>query len=303
MPSKTALQILLSGSHGLIGQRVKLFFEQKGHLVKRLERAPSFKDGVATWDLERGSYNREAFEGSDVIIHLAGENVGKGIWTQEKKRRIVESRLHSAKLLSQIVSELSRAPKLLLVASAVGYYGDRGALLLDEAASSSKGVFISKVCAECEEVYAGIDRKGVRVAWARLGLVLTPEGGVLNSFLTLSKWGLLGRMGSGEQYMSWIGMKDLLLILDHILNHKELSGPINVVTPSPLTQKDLVKIIARHLRRPMGAPLPKWALKLILGQKGLELLLSSQRVDPVKLKQSGYQYQNGSLESLLAELI
>lgn len=298
---RTPLNILLSGSHGFIGSALVRFLQLGGHNIMHLSRSPSDKkaQNAIYWNPETGDVNKEDFEGFDAVIHLAGENIAGMRWTEKKKEKIFLSRARDTWLLTQVLNRLYQPPKVLIAASAYGFYGDRGEETLTEASSSGKG-FLADVCRRWEAATDAIAQRGTRVAHARFGNVLSPSGGMLQKLLPTYKLGLGGKLGSGEQWLPWITLDDVLGSLYHILFTQELEGPVNCCAPKPIRQKEFASQLARTLRRPALGNLPAGLLRLLFGEVADALLLSSGRALPEKLLKSGYAFRFSDLSAYLA---
>jgi uncharacterized protein (TIGR01777 family) len=238
----------------------------------------------------------------DAVIHLAGEPIAEGRWTEEKKRRIRESRVQGTRVLSEALAGLKHKPSVLLSASAIGYYGARGSEILTEESAPGDD-FLAKVCREWEEATEPAARAGIRAAQMRFGVILSSKGGALVKMLTPFKLGLGGRLGSGEQYMSWIALDDVVGVVDYLLEKDEMSGPVNTVAPNPVTNKDFTKALGHALSRPTLFPVPKFAIRLAFGEVADVALLASQRVEPVRLKASGYVFKYPELKSALVQIL
>lgn len=290
-PFKTPLKILVSGSHGLIGKNLSLFLEFMGHEVWSLCRRSAEEDKVVLWDPKTGECNPKDFEGFDAVIHLAGENVGKGRWNRKKKEEVLKSRYQGTENLTAILKNLNAPPKTFICASAVGYYGDRGGELITEESGPGKDLFLSEVCEKWERASNDLKETATRVVHTRFGTVLSPQGGALKKMLPLFKWGLGGKVGSGRQYMSWVSIDDVLGSIYHIMMTPEIHGPVNVVSPHPLPNDSFAKKLTKHLKSWIGCPLPEFVVRLLLGQKGEEFLLTSCRVIPKVLTDTGYTFQ------------
>jgi uncharacterized protein (TIGR01777 family) len=267
--------------------------------VRDRERA---QGGAAYWNPAAGEIDAEAFEGLDAVVHLAGENIGEGRWTAEKKRRIRDSRVEGTRLLCDAIGRLSNPPKTLVCASAIGYYGDRGETELDEAAAPGVG-FLPDTCAEWEEVSRAVAVRGVRVVNVRFGVILTPRGGALKKMLTPFKMGGGGILGDGRQYMSWVSIDDAVGAIYHALMTDALSGPVNVTSPNPVTNYEFTKTLGRVLRRPTIVPMPRFAVRLAFGEMGDALLLASARVLPERLIETGYEFRHAELEVALRHVL
>lgn len=292
-------KILISGSHGLIGKNLVCLLEFMGHDVWHLSRNSSGEEKTVIWNPKTGECNLSEFEGFDVVIHLAGENIGKGWWTRRKKRRVLKSRVKGTELLVEVIKKLSHPPQAFISASAVGYYGNCGAKMVNEESGPGKGLFLSEVCQQWEHAGKELEEKGIRVVYTRFGMVLSSEGGALKQMLRLFKWGLGGRMGNGHQYMSWVAIDDVVGALYHVMMTPNLSGAVNVVAPHPVPNDIFTKKLAQVLNRWLGPPFPEFAVRLLMGQKGEELLLSSTRVEPRRLCESGYNFHYPNLYQAL----
>ena len=295
------MKILVTGSSGLIGSALISFFSKGGHQVYKLVRARAdlLADEIA-WDPRRGVINPSQLEGFDVVVHLAGESL-LGKWTESKKREIIESRVNSTRLLSQTLCRLRNPPSVLICASAIGYYGNRGEDVLTEQSSKGEG-FLAEVCEEWEEAARPAVEEGIRTINLRIGAVLSPKSGALKQMLPIFQWCMGGQLGPGTQYMSWIAIDDLINVIDYVMCQQRLAGPINAVSPHSVTNKEFTKTLGHVLHRPTFLAVPGFAVKLIFGQMGEELLLSSQRVKPKKLEESGFLFAYPHLEVALRHL-
>lgn len=292
------MRILVSGSTGLIGSALVPALRSAGHDVSRLVRSESTKEDEIFWKPSAGQIDGESLAGFDAVVHLAGENIGSGRWSEERKRRIRDSRVEGTRLLSEALAELQTPPGLLVSASAVGFYGDRGDEVLDEDSPPGTG-FLADVCREWEAAADAARERGVRVVHTRFGVVLSREGGALAKMLMPFKLGLGGRVGSGKQYWSWVALDDLIGAVQHTIAHEELSGPVNVTAPNPVTNREFTKALGRVLGRPTVFPLPAAVARLALGEMADEMLLASTRAVPKRLSASGYRFQHAELEAAL----
>lgn len=296
------MRVAVSGATGLIGGALTQRLAREGHHVVPLVRGPARPaERAIAWDPARGTIDRAALEGCDAIVHLAGENVF-GRWTAAKKRRIRESRVAGTRLVSEAIAGLERPPRVLLAASAVGYYGDRAAAELTEQAPAGDD-FLAQVAREWEAATAPAARGGVRVANLRFGVVLAGAGGALAKMLPAFRLGLGGRIGSGAQYFPWIALEDALGAILHVLATESLSGPVNVTAPHAVTHLEFVRTLGRVLRRPAVLPVPLVALRLVFGREVAAMMASSQRVLPARLIASGYRFRFGDLEPALRHLL
>jgi uncharacterized protein len=274
--------------------------EAGGHRVNRLTRTPR-SGGDIRWDPDAGTIEGD-LAGIDAVVHLGGESIAEGRWTSEKKRRILESRKKGTHLLAERVAGLPEPPSVMVSASAIGYYGDRGNELLTEE-SEPGTMFLSKVCREWEAAAEPAREAGVRVVHPRFGIVLSTEGGALGTTLPIFKLGGGGKIGSGRQYWSWVSLDDVVGAIVHAIDTDALSGPVNVVGPDPPTNVEYTKVLGRVLGRPTFFAVPAAAARLALGGMADELLLASARVDPAKLEETGYEYRYPGLEGALRHLL
>jgi len=293
------LRVVISGASGLIGQQLDAFLSSGGHSVQRLvRRRPRREAGEIFWDPVRGDMDAEALVGADAVIHLAGENVGGGLWTPERRRRISQSRVDGTRLVAETLAGLKGGPSTLLAASAVGYYGDRAEAELTEESAAGDG-FLAEVCRAWEEASRPAADAGIRVANLRLGTVLTASGGALAKQLPLFRLGLGGPIAGGRQYLSWIALDDVIGVLHHALFDDAIEGPVNVVASEPVAQAEFARTLANVLKRPAWLPLPAALVRAVLGDMGEALLLASTRVVPQRLEASGFPLQFPNLEPAL----
>jgi uncharacterized protein (TIGR01777 family) len=297
------MNILVTGSSGLIGSALTGKLTAAGHDVTRLVRSSGAAEHrQIRWDPAAGELDAESLEGFDAVVHLAGESVAAGRWTAAKKERIRSSRVQGTRLLAQTLGRLSRPPRVLVSASAIGYYGHRGDDALDEESPPGSG-FLAQVCREWEAAADPARGAGIRVVHPRIGLVLSASGGALAKMLPLFRLGLGGPLGSGRQYVSWITLDDLVAAICHSIATDSLSGPVNAVAPEPATNRQFARALGRALRRPARLPAPAFALRAMLGPMADELLLSSTRVIPRKLTDSGFAFDEPDLELALERLL
>ena len=296
------MQIAVSGSSGLIGSALVSVLTAGGHRVFRLVRGIAPGADSIRWDPGVGVRDVALAEGLDAGVHLAGENIGAGRWTARRKAEIRQSRIEGTRRLSESLARLARRPKALVSASAIGFYGDRGAEALNEDSPPGND-FLAQVCREWEKATAPAAKAGIRVVNLRFGVVLSPAGGALRKMLLPFRMGAGGRIGSGRQFMSWIALDDAVGAIRHALITESLAGPVNAVAPSPVTNTEFTRTLARVLRRPAIAPLPAFAARLAFGEMADALLLSSQRVLPTRLQASGYTFRFPDLEGALRHLL
>ena len=295
------MRIAITGASGLIGSHLLPTLSTQGDEVTRLVRHPA-GSGEVTWDPQQESLDLSALDGFDGVIHLAGENIASSRWTTSMKGRIRESRIRGTHAISSGLARLATPPKVLIAASAIGYYGNRGAELLDEQATPGED-FLAKVVYDWEQATEPAANAGIRVVRLRIGVVLSPAGGALAKMLTPFRLGVGGRVGNGRQYWSWIAIDDVVGVIQYALSHHALSGPINAVTPTAITNAQFTQALGRVLHRPTFLPMPATAARLALGEMADALLLSSTRVVPQQLLDSGFSYQYPELEPALRHLL
>ena len=294
------MNVLISGATGLIGSALVPELEANGHSVTRLSRSQSGADTVR-WDLSAGAIDGD-LEGTEAVVHLAGESIAQGRWSPDKKRRILDSRGQGTRLLAERLAALAAPPKVVVSISAVGYYGDRGDEVLTE--ESAPGAdFLAKVCREWEAAAEPARRAGIRVVHPRLGIVLSPQGGALGTTLPIFKLGGGGKIGSGRQWWSWVALDDVVGSIVHALTDETVEGPVNVGSPNPMTNAEYTKALGRVLGRPTVLPLPAPVARIMLGEVADALLLASQRMRPAKLEVTGYAFRYPQLEGALEHLL
>jgi uncharacterized protein len=295
------MKVLISGATGMIGSALSQELADGGHRVNCLTRSPGSSDDVG-WDPSAGEVDTSRLEGVDAVVHLAGESIAEGRWTSARKRSILESRRQGTRLLAETIANLSEPPGVMVSASAVGYYGDRGNELLREQSGPGKN-FLAEVCQVWEGAADPARRAGIRVVHTRFGIVLSPKGGALGTTLPIFKLGGGGRIGNGRQYWSWVALDDIVGSIIHALTTDALEGPANVGSPNPLTNAEYTKVLGKVLNRPTIFPLPAPAARLMLGEVADELLLASARMEPARLKETGYEFRYPELEGALRNLL
>ena len=297
-----AMKVLMTGSSGLVGRALRSFLGGGGHQVRRLLRTASASDDAASWNQVDGTFAAGAFEGIDAVVHLAGESIAGGRWTAARKARIRDSRVIGTRQLCEALAGLDTPPKVLVAASAIGFYGDRGNKLLDESAGPGSG-FLPEVCQAWEAEVGQARERGIRVVNLRIGIVLSPLGGALAQMLLPFKLGVGGVLGGGAQYMSWIALDDLLGIVLHVLTDDSVSGPVNAVAPQAVTNREFTKTLGAVLSRPTVLPVPAVALRIALGEMADALLLASTRVDPAVLRTTDFEFAYPHLEGALRHVL
>jgi uncharacterized protein len=296
------MNILVTGASGLIGSALIPLLTTDGHHITRLVRSqPRPGDMAVQWDPARGSIDAGKLEGVEGVVHLAGEAISER-WTAEKKARIRDSRVKGTRLLCDTLAQLPTPPKVLVCASAIGYYGDRSAEVLTEESASGEG-FLAEVCRAWEGATEPARQKGIRVVNLRFGVVLSTAGGALAKMLPPFRMGMGGILGSGKQYISWITLDDAIGAIRHALLTEPLQGPANAVAPQPVTNEEFTKTLGKVLGRPTLVPLPAFAARLMFGEMANELLLASARVQPAKLRATEYTFRYPDLEAGLRHLL
>jgi len=295
------VKILVTGASGFIGTALVRHLAANGHEPLPLGRSRSTANAVV-WNPETGEIEVEKLAGIDAVIHLAGENIASGRWTAAKKQRLINSRLKGTHLIAETISKMARPPSVLVSASAVGYYGDRGNEILREESAPGRG-FLADLCVQWEAATEPATRRGIRVVHPRLGIVLARHGGVLGKMLLPFKLGVGGKVGSGNQYMSWITLEDLCSILLYCAQTSNLHGPVNAVTPNPVTNLEFTKALGNALSRPTIFPLPAFVARTALGEMADELLLYSARVEPRKLNNLRFGFRHSELGAALKGIV
>lgn len=299
----SATQIAISGASGLLGSAIVARLTAQGYRILRLVRRPA-RPGEITWDPERGRLDPAALEGVDAVVHLSGEPVGAR-WSPGRKVRIRRSRVESTRLLSETIAGLARKPEVLISASAIGIYGNRGDEVLTEASppTSDPGDFLASVVRQWEDAAESARSAGVRVVHPRFGVVLSRQGGALEKLLPAFRMGVGGRMGDGRQWMSWVSLDDAAGAIEHGLMTAGLQGPVNVTAPEPATNADFTRTLGQVLSRPTRFRIPSGVLRLALGEMACGTILASARVLPAKLLGSGYRFHHSTLDRALRDVV
>lgn len=296
------MRILVSGSHGLVGKALIRSLTADGHDIVRLVRNKPAGAAEIEWHPNEGRIDAPALEGLDVVVHLAGESIASGRWSDEKKRAIRDSRVKGTTLLSDALARLSRPPSLFVSASAIGYYGNRADEILTETSAPGSD-FLSSVCVEWEQATKAAVEKGIRTVHARFGVILDANDGALAKMLTPFRMGIGGRLGHGKQWMSWIAIEDVINGLRFLIDEKTVSGPVNFVAPNAVTNAEFTKTLGRVLSKPTLFPVPAFGARLAFGEMADALLLSSQRVEPKVMKEKGFVFRWVMLEDALRHLL
>lgn len=299
---QSPMKILVTGASGMVGSSLIPFLTTGGHQVVTLVRREPKNANEVQWSVEGGVKNPEALEGLDGVFHLAGENIASGRWNDAQKERIMGSRVDGTRVVVDALLGLKEKPKVFISASAIGFYGNRGDEVLDETASRGTD-YLSDVVVAWEEQTKRLEEAGVRTVLARIGVVLSPRGGALKKMLLPFKMGGGGIVGSGNQWMSWVALDDLIGALHHALMTPDMRGPINITAPGAVTNRSFTKVLGRVLRRPTILPIPAIGVKLAFGEMGEALLLGSQRVQSKALTESGFHFDYPDLEGALRHLL
>ena len=295
------MRVAVTGASGLVGSALVPFLRAAGHDVLQLVRRPPAEANEARWDPEAGTIDASALEGSDAVVHLAGDNIAAGRWTEAKKARLRSSRVGPTRLLAETLAGLKHRPRVLVSASAVGYYGSRGDAWLAETEPPADD-FLGRLSVAWEEAAAPAAAAGIRVVHPRIAIVLSPRGGALGKMLLPFRLGIGGVVGPGTQYFSWIALNDLLGAIAWALEHDELAGGVNAGSPSPVTNAELTRTLGRVLGRPTLVPVPAFALRLALGELA-DSVLASTRMRPARLLASGFRYRHPELEGALRDVL
>jgi uncharacterized protein (TIGR01777 family) len=296
------MRILITGSHGLVGKALISELNKDKHEIVSLVRHASAGASEIEWHPNQGSIASERVSGFDVVVHLAGESIASGRWTDEKKRKIRESRVRGTTLLSQSLARCTKPPAVFISASAIGYYGNRADELLDEKSAPGND-FLAEVCVAWERSTGEAEARGVRTVHARFGIILDQEGGALAKMLTPFRMGVGGRIGDGKQWMSWIALVDVIQGLKFVIEHASITRPVNFVAPNPVTNSEFTKSLGDALSRPTLFPMPSFAARLAFGEMADALLLSSAKVEPKRLQESGYRFEFENLQPALAAIL
>ena len=296
-------RILLAGASGLIGKQLAAFLDTGGHEIWRLvRRTPVAGQNEIEWNPSKGTIDNSAIEGFDIVIHLGGAGIGDRRWTKSRMILIEKSRTESTGLLARTLASLKQKPEVFLVASAIGWYGNRGDEILDEQSEAGTG-FLPETCLAWEASADAARQAGIRTIHARTGVVLDASGGALEKMLLPAKMGAGGPIGFGRQWFSWISMDDQIYALHHLVMSPNTEGAYNITSPEPLQQKNFAKALGRVLRRPAFMPTPPFAIWFLYGKMGVALTTESQRVMPTRLTEEGYRFQHQDAESALRDAL
>jgi uncharacterized protein (TIGR01777 family) len=295
--------VAITGATGLVGTALTKALTAEGHTVRPIVRRPgAIPAQDIRWDPAAGTIDATRFNDVDAVVHLAGEGIASHRWTPAVKERIRESRAKGTRLLCETLASLSVKPSVLVSASAVGYYGDRGDEPLDESSTPGQG-FLAEVCQEWEAATQPARDANIRVVNLRIGMVLSKKGGALAKMLTPFRLGIGGILGTGQQYVSWITLDDLVRAIIFALNASALSGPVNATAPEPVTNREFTKTLGHVLHRPTVAPMPAFAARILFGEMADEILLSGNRALPRALENARFTFQNPQLEPALRHVL
>ena len=296
------MKILVTGATGLIGVALQKSLREKGHDLLLASRKEPKDSSYIQWDLENGFADPERLEGIEAVIHLAGESISALRWTDEKKKAIRESRVLGTRSVVDTISDLKKRPRVLVAASAIGFYGDRGDEEMVETSKPGK-TFLAEVCREWEVESRRAEDSGVRTVLLRTGIVLSKDGGALGTMLTPFKLGLGGVVGGGKQWMSWISLDDHIAVINYVLENESVRGAVNSVSPNPVTNEEFTKVMGEVLYRPTFIPLPEFAVHLAFGEMGEALLLDSIRVMPKRLEDAGFEFKFRDLKKAIENAV
>ncbi len=298
------MKVAIAGSSGLIGSALVSSLTANGHQVAKLVRQqpelrqqPKQTNGELYWSPKAGELDASALVGCDALVNLCGESVAQR-WTEEARKKIIESRLKSTKLLAETIASMDKPPAVFIQASAIGFYGDRGEEIVDETSKPGSG-FLAELC-QSWEAATSVCKDKTRVVNLRIGLVLDKHGGALEKMLPPFLLGAGGILGSGKQYMSFIALPDLVELIQFLISNSEISGPVNAVAPNAVTNKEFTDTLGHELHRPTIFPVPSFGAKLLFGQMAEEMLLSGARVKPKKLLNAGFKFQYPQIDSAVS---
>ena len=295
------MKVAIAGSSGLVGSALIPVLKKLGAQITRLVRSQP-KAGEIEWHPNLDEVSSRLLEGFEVIINFAGESIAGGRWTDDQKRKIRDSRVNGTHLLSEAIAKLTRKPRVFVCASATGIYGDRDDELLDEQ-SESGGGFLAGVCREWEKACEPAIKAGTRVVNLRFGPIIAREGGMLAKLLTPFKMGMGGKVGSGKQFISWVALEDAVNAVMLAIENESIRGPLNVVSPNPVTNEEFTKTLGHVLNRPTALAMPAFAARLAFGEMADEMLLASQKVIPKRLTSAGFVFKYPDLEATLKHLL
>ena len=293
--------IAISGSSGLIGSALVHALSREGHVVKHLVRRAARDETEVSWDPQRGEIDATRLTGVDAVINLAGEKLDQR-WTDDVRQRIRESRVKGTALIARTIAALTPKPGVMLSGSAIGIYGDRGDDVLTESSTLGDD-FLAAVCKEWEAATQPASDAGIRVVHSRTGIVFSKDRGALPKLVMPFRFGVGGRLGSGEQWMSWVALTDVVGAMQHALAHESMRGAMNLVAPNPVRNEEMTQALSHELHRPALLPVPRVAIKILLGEMADAAVLASQRVEPRALRDARYIFALPTLEQALAAIL
>lgn len=296
------MRVLITGATGLVGTALQRSFNEKGYDVLLASRGEPKGENFVQWSIEDGFAEPEKLEGLDAVVHLAGESVNGLRWTEEKKKAIRDSRVFGTRTLVKALSQLKSRPKVLVAASAIGFYGERGDEELSESSTAGE-TFLAEVAREWEGEARRAEDAGIRTVLLRTGIVLSKDGGALGTMLLPFKLGVGGVVGSGKQWMSWISLDDQIAAINFAIENESIRGAVNAVSPNPVTNEEFTKTMGEVLYRPTFLPLPEFVVSMALGEMGDALLLASTRVLPKRLEDAGFKFHYPELKSALENAV
>lgn len=299
---ESARTVAVTGANGLVGRALVDAFTADGVRVLRLVRRPANGPDEVFWDPARGEIEAEKLEGIDALFHLAGKGIADQRWTPAVKDLIVSSRVDGTRLIAETLAGLERKPRVLVTASAVGFYGDRGSETVDEDSPVGEG-FLAETCQQWEEAGAPAWEAGLRVVQVRIGMVLSPKGGALAKMLTPFRLGAGGVVGSGDQVISWIALPDLIRVLRYVADVETIHGAVNATAPGAVTNREFTKALGAQLGRPTFLPVPSIAVKAMMGEAAGPLLFEGARVEPKRLKEAGFTFETPDLPTALTRVL
>jgi len=296
------MKVLITGATGLLGQALQRSFAEKGYEMLLASRKEPIDDQHIQWSVEDGFSEPEKLEGIDAVVHLAGESVSGLRWTDEKKKAIRDSRVLGTRSVVDAISKMNKKPQVLVAASAIGFYGERGDEDLTESSAGGDN-FLAEVGKAWESESRRAEDAGIRTVLLRTGIVLSKDGGALATMLTPFKLGVGGVVGSGKQWMSWISLDDEIEVINFAIENENLRGAINAVSPHPVTNEEFTKTLGEVLYRPTFLPLPEFAVSMIFGEMGDALLLASTKVLPKRLEEAGFEFKYPNLKSAIEHAV
>jgi len=296
------MRILITGASGLIGTALQRSFDEIGHELLLASRKEAKDSQHIQWDVEKGFSELERLEGIDAVVHLAGESVFGLSWSDAKKKAIRDSRVDGTRSVVEAISRLKARPNVLVAASAIGFYGDRGDEEMTES-SAAGDTFLAEVSKEWESEARRAEDAGIRTVLLRTGIILSKDGGALGTMLLPFKLGIGGVVGSGKQWMSWISIDDHIRVINYAIEYENVRGAVNSVSPNPVTNGEFTKTLGEVLYRPTILPLPSFAVNMVFGEMGDALLLASTRVVPKRLEDAGFEFKYPELKTAIEHAV